>query len=297
MSESTIVAIVVASIGAISAIIVAIIQKPKQLPKEKSKQPDRILLVKPLPSKKRLSSFAITLYVIAAGLLGFIIFLLLNSSSDTLPPPSGYIILDQFDNQEPIENNWEVSGKTGNCSANKQDGYLYMECSESKKGSYWLEYVSHKDNMRQLSGGTLSGIAMSTKMIGQNQDTKVKVHFVMRFSSADGKTDSRAYFMDMRSNDIRIAESYPLEGWRDGGSILIPIDSTVFHIIQVEYQSNQLRFFIDGQPVELNFQPALPNGFTWQDWYFGVGIDNSEDQPVKVESLIDWIAVTTGQSQ
>jgi hypothetical protein len=62
-----------------------------------------------------------------------------STSKAALDPPTGYILLDQFDNQEPIENNWEVIGKTGNCSANKQDGYLYMECSENKKGSYWLE--------------------------------------------------------------------------------------------------------------------------------------------------------------
>jgi hypothetical protein len=152
--------------------------------------------------------------------------------------------------------------------------------------------------MRQLSGGTLSGIAMSTKMIGQNQDTKVKVHFVIQFTSADGIISSRAYFIDMRSNDIRIAESYPLDGWKDGGITLIPVvDSTVFHILQVEYKSNQLSFFIDGKPVELNFQPDLLSGFTWQDWAFGVEIDNPEDQPLKVESLIDWIAVSIGQTR
>lgn len=300
MAESTIGAIVVASIGAISVIIVAIIQNSKQLSKEKSEQTDGFYLVKPLPSKKRLSLLAITLYVIATGLIGFIIFLLLNSSSpsDTMLPPSGYIILDQFDNQEPIGNNWLLINNVGNsCSTNKQDGYLHMDCTVSKKGDYQLEYTSKEDDMRLLSGGTLSGIAMSIKMDNPNQDDKAKVYFLVHFTGADGTPSTRAYFMQMRFNDINVVEAYPLESWRLINLVQVQTNASKFHIIQAEFKSDQINFLVDGHPLELKVQPNLPKGSVWQDWIFGIEINNWEDQPAGIKALIDWIAVSTGQTQ
>lgn len=84
MSESTIATIVVAFIGATGAIVVALIQTRR----EKSEQPIGIHLVNPLPSKKHLNLLAVILFVIAAGLLGFIGGLLVISkpSSNELPP-------------------------------------------------------------------------------------------------------------------------------------------------------------------------------------------------------------------
>ncbi len=79
MSESTITTLVVAFIGAVSAIVVAFIQTRK----EKPEQPVGIHLIKPLPPKKQVSFLSLSLFVIAALLLGFISGTLLYSKSST----------------------------------------------------------------------------------------------------------------------------------------------------------------------------------------------------------------------
>ena len=216
-----------------------------------------------------------------------------------LPIPSGYVVLNQFDEQEPIDKNWVLINNSDNvCSANIQVGYLYMKCEENKQGDYRLEYASSQNDMRLLSGGASSGVAMSVKMLNPNQDKKAKVYFIVHLTGPDGTPSTRAYFMPMRFDNIKVVEAYPLdplEPWKGIDLSQTTVDSTVFHIIQAELISGKISFYIDSQPVELQLQPNLPNGYTWQDWVFGVEINNWEDQPARLEALIDWIAVSKGQ--
>jgi len=79
---------------------------------------------------------------------------------------------------------------------------------------------------------------------------------------------TRDYHLELDMDAVRATEFYPQENWRIVPLGEVAVTPSEAHVLQMERTSDNIEFFVDGQPLLLNTAPELPACFSTNYWSF-----------------------------
>lgn len=315
MKDPAISSIIGALIGALSSIIITILQN------KKDKQPSSIIVPKGYkpytPRSYRLWLIIILSILIGGGLgygVGFvsppstptpeITDLPLISTTEAVPITSEVIITDTFTVSPPAlpaitithtpfvlpdtfemfdDFNGEGQPDTGKWNLTNTS----PNCSEVQTGGYLLLQCD-KDaasgtvfrfTPTETSYQQISGVAMAAQVQQQIGDSGGKIHIILRFNN------DLSYIMSLRAIKVAVSEL------NNGASTTLKtqeLDASQLHLLQIEYDgAGQLSFYIDNTLlVQANISPSSK----LTSWSLE-GEEQSAPKPRLEQAIIDWIAI------
>jgi len=137
------------------------------------------------------------------------------------------------------------------------------------------------------------GVAMAAQVLNPKyEDDWGKIHLLVHFGEIGVDPSVRTYHISLRGTIAYVIEMFPQEGWRERPLAKIEFSHPEAHTMRIEYNSEDIAFFIDGEPIDLKNQPDLPTNSAWKNWVIeGYVFPQQEGAALVLDALVDWVAV------
>lgn len=181
-----------------------------------------------------------------------------TTPTPTLPPEeSGWHLYDDFTAPDALDTNWWLNDENQICTLNVSEGQLSFDCSNETAGDLGAAlHPSHPSD-------TLTGIAVTVSV------ERIGGPFQLVTSwKCDADGSRRDYHLELDMDAVRATEFYPQENWRIVPLGEVAVTPSEAHVLQMERTSDNIEFFVDGQPLLLNTAPELPACFSTNYWSF-----------------------------
>jgi hypothetical protein len=199
-------------------------------------------------------------------------------------PEDPWIMLYDFDNTDidPIFQQQIPQ----NCSLDQKNGILNIECKSDTQNDTYLRYIPRTTEK-------LRGVAMLAHVDAPYNETWGRINPMVHFAQP-GNSDTREYTMSLRKGIVKVTEYYPAKGFTFTvlGGRPIPVDQqNDFHLLQIEFIDGSLQFILDGDPIVLDVQPDLPQGYIWESWKFELVLFKRSEDTKTLVAQVDWFAI------
>jgi hypothetical protein len=175
-----------------------------------------------------------------------------------------------------------VADNPASCTTKeKSGGFLLLDCHSITTGKTEYSIFPHNPENQ-----IIHGVSISAQVENPVTETWGKLHLKISFINPSNN-DPRTYLISLKGGIVNITEYY--KDFKEGAKTSVVILPLEFHVLEVNYENENLTFLVDGKTVD--FKPDLAPEFQWKDWALEVNISKQDDESKVLKAKIDWIAI------